>query len=98
MRKIIDECYKKAENILKESKDLLDLIANTLLERETITKEQIDYLVMYGNLPEDDELEQPKDLNLDDLTLTELKELAKNKGIKGYSKMNKEELIKELQD
>jgi len=98
MRKIIDECYKKAEKILKENKDLLDLIANTLLERETITKEQIDYLVMYGNLPEDDELEQPKDLNLDDLTLTELKELAKNKGIKGYSKMNKEELIKELQD
>ena len=98
MRKIIDECYKKAEKILKENKDLLDLIANTLLERETITKEQIDYLVMYGNLPEDDVLEQPKDLNLEDLTLTELKDLAKNKGIKGYSKMNKEELIKELQD
>jgi len=98
MRSIIDECYKKAEKILKENKDLLDLIANTLLERETITKEQIDYLVMYGNLPEEDELEQPKDLKLEDLSLTELKELAKNKGIKGYTKMNKEELIKELQN
>ena len=32
---------------------LLELIANTLLEEETITKEEIDYLVEHGHLPED---------------------------------------------
>ena len=98
MRKIMDDCYKNAEKILKENKDLLDLIANTLLEKETITKEEIDHLVLYGKLPEEGEEEEPRDLNLEDLTVEELKELAKNKGIKGYSKMNKEELIDSLQD
>jgi len=98
MRKIMDDCYKQAQKILKENKDLLDLIANVLLEKETITKEEIDHLVLYGKLPEDGEEEEAKDLNLEDLTVEELKELAKNKGIKGYSKMNKEELIDSLQD
>ena len=45
MRKIIDECYQKATKIIKENKDLLDLIANTLISKETLTKEEIDYLV-----------------------------------------------------
>ena len=98
MRKIMDECYKNARKILEDNKDLLDLIANTLLEKETITKEEIDHLVLYGKLPEDGEEEEAKDLNLEDLSVNELKELAKNKGIKGYSKMTKEELIDELQD
>ena len=41
--------------------DLLKLIAETLLEHETITKEQIEYLVEYGRMPKDDELEKIKD-------------------------------------
>ena len=98
MRRIMDECYKQAQKILKDNKDLLDLIANVLLEKETITKEEIDHLVLYGKLPEEGEEEEAKDLNLEDLTVEELKELAKNKGIKGYSKMTKEELINALQD
>ena len=98
MRKIMDECYKNARQILEDNKDLLDLIANTLLEKETITKEEIDHLVLYGKLPVEGEEEEAHDLNLEDLSVSELKELAKNKGIKGYSKMNKEELIDELQD
>ena len=99
MRKIIDECYKKAVEIIKENRKLLDLIAETLLEKETITKEQIDYLVENGCLPDEDDekdFSEFKTASLEDLTLTELKDLAKEKGIKGYSKMNKEELIKEL--
>ena len=98
MRKIMDDCYKNAQKIIKENRDLLNLIANVLLEKETITKEEIDHLVLYGKLPEDGEEEEPRDLNLEDLSVSELKELAKNKGIKGYSKMTKEELIDELQD
>ena len=55
MRNIINECYEKTKKILTKNKDLLDLLANTLLEEETITKEQIDYLVEYGHLPKDEE-------------------------------------------
>ena len=53
VRKIIDECYKEATKILKENRDLVKLIADALLEHETITKEQIDSLVETGHMPED---------------------------------------------
>ena len=54
MRRIINECYEKTKKIIKENKKLLDIIAKTLLEEETITKEQIDYLVEHGHLPKVD--------------------------------------------
>ena len=43
--------------------------------------------------PDTDKIEE---VSLTDLSLSELKDLAKEKGIKGYSKMNKEELIDSL--
>ena len=90
MRKIINNCHKRAKDIINKNKDLLKLIAETLLEYETITKEQIDYLVEHGKMPEEDES------NLESLSITKLKEIAKERGIKNYSKMNKAELLKEL--
>jgi len=50
VRKIMDECYKKATKILRDNKDLVMLLADTLVEKETITKEEIDELVATGNL------------------------------------------------
>ena len=88
IRKIMDECYKNATKILKENIDLVHLIANALLEKETLTHEEIVYLAENGKLPDD--------TSLNDLTLDELREKAKELEIKGYSKMSKEELIKEL--
>ena len=90
MRKIIDDCHKKAIDIIKKNRDLLKLIAETLLEYETLTKEQIDYLVENGQMSEENSD------NLESLSITKLRELAKEKGIKNYSKMNKAELLKEL--
>ena len=90
MRKIINNCHKEATDIIKKNKDLLKLIAETLLEYETLTKEQIDYLVENGKMPEEN------DENLESLSITRLKELAKEKGVKNYSKMSKAELLKEL--
>ncbi len=90
MRKIINECHKKAKEIINKNKDLLKLIAETLLEYETLTKEQIDYLVEHKKMPEEDEN------NLESLSITKLREIAKEKGVKNYSKMNKAELLKEL--
>ena len=92
MRKIIDECYKKATKIIKDNRDLLELLATTLLEYETLTKEQIDYLVENGKMPSEEE-----ETTYEKMSLTKLKEIAKEKGIKGYSKMDKEEIIKELE-
>jgi len=92
MRKIINNCHKKAKDIISKNKDLLKLIAETLLEYETLTKEQIDYLVEHGKMPKEDED------NLESLSITKLKAMAKEKGIKDYSKMNKAELLKELED
>ena len=100
-RKIINECYEKTTKVIKENKKLLDLIANTLLEYETITKEQIDYLVKHGCMPDDDnevDLGDFKEVTLSDLTLADLKDLAREKKIKGYTKMNKEELLKLLEE
>ena len=101
MRKIIDECYERATKIIKDNKKLLDLIANALLEHETLTKEQIEYLVENGCMPDDDneiDASEFKEASLNDLTEEELKDLAKEKGIDGYINMTKEELIKELED
>ena len=92
MRKIINDCHDSAVKIIKDNKDLLKLIAEALLEYETLTKEQIDYLVENGKMPEED------DNNLEALSITKLKEMAKEKGIKNYSKMSKSELLKELED
>ncbi len=88
IRKIIDNCYSKAEDIIVKNRELVDLIANNLVKYETLTKEQIDYLLENGEMPKDD--------TLDDMSLTKLKELAKQQGIKGYSSMTKEELIDKI--
>ena len=58
VRSIINDCYKKTTDIITKNKDLLKLIADTLLQEETITKEQIDYLVKHGKLPEEETKEK----------------------------------------
>lgn len=100
-RKIIHECYDVTTKIISENKKLLDLIATTLLEHETLTKEQIDYLVEHGCMPDDDkeiDCSDFEEVKLSDLTLEELKDLAREKKIKGYSSMNKKELVDRLSD
>ena len=100
VRKIISEQYEVTKKILEENKDLLELIAKTLLEYETITKEQIEYLVEHGCMPDEDrevDYSDFEELSYEDLSLKELKDIAKERGIKGYTKMTKEELVKELE-
>ena len=88
VRKIINDCYSKAKKIIEKNRDLLDLIASNLIEHETLTKEQIDYIAENGKMPVEE--------MLDDVNLSKLKEMAKTQGIKGYSSMNKDELKKAL--
>ena len=45
VRKIIDECYKQAQEILKKHKNLVEVLAKVLSEKETLTKEEIEEIV-----------------------------------------------------
>ena len=54
VRKIIDEAHKLALKIIEENKKEVILIAETLLEHETITAEEIDILLKNGSLDKKD--------------------------------------------
>ena len=49
-RKIIEECYKKATDVISANMDLLTNIAEYLLKLETITKPEIDEIAATGHL------------------------------------------------
>lgn len=52
VRKIIDACYEECTNIINEQKDKLEIIANALLEYETLNGEQIEALYNTGKMLE----------------------------------------------
>ncbi len=64
VRKIMDECHKKAKEILSKNKDLVKLIAEALLEYETITKEEIDSLVETGHMPDVEETKKEENKSI----------------------------------
>ncbi len=51
VKRFIDEAHEKARKILSDHRDLLDSIAQALLERETIDREDIDLLAAGKSLP-----------------------------------------------
>jgi cell division protease FtsH len=57
VRRIIDECYEKARDILEENVDKLHLMAEALMQYETIDSDQIDD-IMEGRAPR-----EPSDWN-----------------------------------
>ena len=91
VQKIIEECYKETKKILKENEKLVWAIANALVERETITKEEIEELVETGKITDRSKDETTTELD-------DLKEQAKEAGIKGYTKMTEDELRKALKE
>lgn len=104
MRKIVNSCYERAKQILSDNQDMIKLIVDALLERETITKEQIDYLVEHGTMPPEDDEEQVVDnkeeKDVEETEVTESstekveespKKESKNKKQHNKSKQNKGE-------
>ncbi|MCR5231049.1 MAG: ATP-dependent zinc metalloprotease FtsH, partial [Acholeplasmatales bacterium] len=73
-RRIIEECYQKAHEVIKDNIELLTNIAEYLLKIETINKEDIDEIVATGHLKWCDERysdttdvkEEPKDAPKED--------------------------------
>lgn len=58
IRNIIDECHKQASDILTKYKDDVILMAETLITKETLTAEEIKYLLENRHLPEEKEFAQ----------------------------------------
>ena len=54
IRKIIEEAHQEALKVIKENKEDVILIAETLLEHEQITAEEIDYLLEHRHLKRDE--------------------------------------------
>ncbi len=48
IRRIVDEAFEKAKNILEENKKKLDLTAKYLMEKETLDKEELEELLEKG--------------------------------------------------
>ncbi|MBI4368457.1 MAG: ATP-dependent zinc metalloprotease FtsH [Candidatus Omnitrophica bacterium] len=51
VRRIIDECHKRAETILKANQDKLKKLSDRLLEKEVLDSEEVKQLVGLNNLP-----------------------------------------------
>jgi cell division protease FtsH len=50
VKRIIDECYTIAKDIIETHRDKLELIANSLLEYETLDGNQVEEIVRTGKL------------------------------------------------
>jgi len=87
-RKIIDECYENCKKIIKENKDLIMLLSDALMKYETLTKEQIEYIVENNNIDFK---------KLEEIVSEESKEdvVTNEKNKKEHTKITKDELEKE---
>ncbi len=69
VRKILEECYKSAKKLLEKHETLVLLIADALMEYETLTKEQITSLVETGKIEALSTTEEPT--NSEEITAEE---------------------------
>ena len=58
VRAIIEHAHEEAIRVIKENKEDVELIAQTLLEHEQITAEEIDYLLEHRHLKRDEKKEE----------------------------------------
>ena len=50
VKRILDECYQKAVDLLTANRAKLDLLTNVLIERETLDGREVDELLKHGRL------------------------------------------------
>ncbi|NOX61835.1 MAG: AAA family ATPase, partial [Chloroflexi bacterium] len=59
VRRIVDEGYQRAREALETHRDLLEIVAQALLERESLTREEFEALFESGELPAEPPLSPP---------------------------------------
>ncbi|MFW6079127.1 MAG: ATP-dependent zinc metalloprotease FtsH [Gemmatimonadota bacterium] len=59
IKRILTEAYQRAVGTLEENRDLLEAIADALLERETLDREEIERLASGESLPPPEPAEEP---------------------------------------
>ena len=60
VQKIINDAHEQALELIKKYRDDVELIAQTLIEHEQITAEEIDYLLEHRHLKKDEVQENPQ--------------------------------------
>ena len=90
VRKIIDECYKQAQEILKKHKNLVEVLAKILAEKETLTKEEIEDIVEANS-----DIKIKREEKLSDEIKEEEKENKENKSEKETPKKTKKQTNKD---
>ena len=90
VRKIIDECYKQAQEILKKHKNLVEVLAKVLAEKETLTKEEIEDIVEANS-----DIKIKREEKLSDEIKEEEKENKEVKSEKETSKKTKKQTNKD---
>ena len=53
---MVDEAFAKAHQLLEKNRSLLDKVAGTLIEKETIEKTMLETLLSTGELPPEGDL------------------------------------------
>ena len=98
IRKIINECHEQAKQIILENKDLLTLIADTLVEEETITSEQIMNLMNYGTLdnPNEEKKQTIEKLEADATDVFETERVEEQTAANELAESELDEALKEL--
>ena len=88
VRKIIDECYAQAKEILKKHKNLVEVLAKVLSEKETLTKEEIEDIVEANS---DIKVKKDEKISDDEKENKEVKEESKEETSKKTKKQTKTE-------
>ena len=65
VRKYLEEAYEACREIITENRDKLELIAQALMERETLTAKQLEELLTTGKLADDEEKNTTDSLNFE---------------------------------
>lgn len=69
IRTIVMRCYNRAKEILSEHADKIHLVAQTLLRKETLDKDEIVKLIEEGSLGDGNEVDLPSLLASDDVKI-----------------------------
>ena len=94
---MVDYVSEEDKNKTKKTKETMEELIKEEPVTEKVKEEKANDVYTVTDIVDDEKAEEPvEDEDLSSKTLTELKAMAKEKGIKGYSTMKKDDLIKAL--